>query len=237
MATFTVYNFGTCSHSQDRTITAALAATTMSPHFITQGVGSGGIGTAATWKNPFKKRHQNPGNATRLTGIFGGKGTDECVANSLRAIEDAVVNRNPYSPPITNINLCGWSRGAVNCFKVAHELSKMTQVWGGILARIPIYIFAFDPVPGKNISSRHMWEGLTPGPNVVKGVVIVAQHERRYWFSAALPDKNDPRFVIDTMPGNHAAIVSRQNAKDGVNVGYEINQDRCAKFLQSTGLF
>ena len=230
MPAFTVYNFGTCSHSHDKTITAALAASTLSPKFITEGVGSGGIGTAATWKNPFKKRHQNPGNATRLTGIFGGKGTDACVTATLEAIEAAVVNRNPYSLPITNINLCGWSRGAVTCFKVAHELAKMRG-----LSNLPVYIFAFDPVPGKNLSSRHMWAGLTPGPNVVKGVVIVAQHERRYWFSAVLPDQADPRFVIDTMPGNHAAIVSRQKAKDGVNVGYEINQDRCASSCKSTG--
>ena len=235
MPAFTVYNFGTNSHTGDKTITAVLAnATNDRTKFVTQGVGSGGA-MSRSWKTAFlKKTRTNPGNTTALTGLISGCGTDANVAASLQAIDDAIINRNPYLPAaFDRVNLCGWSRGAVTCFKVANALNRLAP-------NLPVYIFAFDPVPGSNWSSRHMWASIAPTPNVRKCVIIVARHEVRKEFAPALPDAADPdhaQYVVDTMPGDHSTILTldKDRVEKGTEAGYYINLDRCAKFLEKHG--
>jgi hypothetical protein len=210
-----VYCFGTGSSSQDETITATLAAITRSPLFITEGVGSGG------WFGghglPDTPTGHTPGNKNVVSGLFFGVGTDFNVDSAMTEIA-AFAQRGQ------KVNLCGWSRGAVTCFKIANEMAAMGNV--------EVNIFAFDPVPGDAKGNKHMWQNLSLGANVNDCVIILAQHERRKEFHAAVPSLRNPRFVVDVMPGTHRSILQKT---ENMGACYKVNLDRCAKFLRTHG--
>jgi hypothetical protein len=208
-ALLTVYCFGTNSDSGDKTITAKLAAKTTSPKFITEGVGSGG----------WFKGHSNPGKKTRLNGIAFGAGTDYNVESAVEEIAD-------YATPGRAVNLCGWSRGAVTCFKIAHELAARGMGY------VDVNIFAFDPVPGDAVGNKDMWQNLSLGDNVKDCLIILAQHERRTEFHAAVPSLGGRGVVVDVMPGDHRSILQKTSHLEAC---YRVNKDRCAKFLRSHG--
>jgi hypothetical protein len=207
---------------------------TTSLKFHTEGVGSGGI------KRGFRGHH-NPGGKNTLRGLVSGVGTDANVVAALGKIREQLDRKRP----ITRVNLCGWSRGAVTCFKIAHAMwgkGPHRDVAHGMWSKgnrdqkmrnLPVYIFAFDPVPGSNPSSSHMWRHISLKDNVKECVVIVAQHERRCEFAPALPDDGG-RCTVDVMPGNHRSIL--QLRESGSNAAaYYVNLDRCAKFLERHG--
>jgi hypothetical protein len=127
---------------------------------------------------------------------------------------------------LVKVNLCGWSRGAVTCFKIAHEMLARN------MGNVEVSIFAFDPVPGDAVGNKHMWQNLSLGGNVNDCVIILAQHERRKEFHAAVPSLRDARFVADVMPGNHRSILQET---EGMGACYKVNLDRCAKFLRDHG--
>lgn len=61
--------------------------------------------------------------------------------NTVGLIEDFCSLTARNNPTITEITLCGYSRGAVTCFNVARELNKIAPL-------IPVNIVANQPVPG-----------------------------------------------------------------------------------------
>jgi hypothetical protein len=214
MSILTGYCFGTGSSSSDRTITAKLAAATKQPKFITEGVGSGG--RFQVGENP----GTTPGNKNIIRGLAFGAGTDHNVAAALDTIDDQVQNMGAVQ-----VNLCGWSRGAVACFKIANAMADAAHRH---LNNVPVNIFAFDPVPGDAIGNKHMWQNLSLRGNVNECVIIVAQHERRSEFHAALPPLNTNGLEVDLMPGNHRSILQETS---GLEACYRVNLDRCVKFL------
>lgn len=220
MAVLTIYNFGTNSFSGDSTVTAYLAKYTTSPlKFINEGVGSGGkfLGFG---------RHQNPGDKNRISGMLWGVGTDAAVEAAVKEVERC--RNNPYLK-LSAVNMCGWSRGGITCFKVANRLYK-----DPLLRHLPVRMFVFDPVPGSNWGSGHMWRDITINPNVEKAVIIVAQHERRREFAPALPQANGRDIKIDLFPGNHSSILTLK-PKESHNAAFHINLDRAIKFLTKAG--
>ena len=111
------------------------------------------------------------------------------------------------------INMCGWSRGAVTCFKIANRLSK--HKYPG-LRDVKIRIFAIDPVPGSDwFPNWHMWNGIELTDNVDAVKAILAEYDRRRSFAPILNEKmhgstKEKGFSYDTMPGNHSGIVEQK---------------------------
>jgi len=104
------------------------------------------------------------------------------------------------------INMCGWSRGGVTCFKQANLLAKSNKP---NVNSIPVRIFAIDPVPGcAGESNAHMYKHIKILDNVKECVIIIAESERRNTFRPVFP----PNFLgkaectWDCMPGNHSQV-------------------------------
>jgi hypothetical protein len=215
----TGYCFGTGSASTDETITATLAAVTSQPMFITEGVGSGGKLLGGK-KVPQTPDGHTPGNKNVFRGAAFGVGTDFNVEAAMTHIRE-YANKGGRT-----VNLCGWSRGAVTCFKITHQVSAEN------LAITAVNIFAFDPVPGDAVGNKHMWRGLSLGAKANRCVIILAQHDRRKEFHAAVPSLGNQVVTVDVMPGNHRSILQKTA---GLGAAYKVNLDRCAKFLRDHG--
>src|SRR5690606_31402337 len=156
---FTVYNCGTGYNRGKNDIVARLSRDTNQPQIIHDGPGSGGF-------NPFRGR--NPGGKSTLGGLLAGSGVSANVESGLRAGADA--RRNG---PLV-VNMCGWSRGAITCFKLAHAMAN-----DAVTRDVPVNIFAVDPVPGGSALNNHMWKNCGTSPNLRMCNVVLAQHDRR----------------------------------------------------------
>jgi hypothetical protein len=93
--TFTIYNCGTGYNRNSGDIVARLNRETASPHFVTDGPGSGGFKPG--------KGH-NPGGKTTLGGLLGGSGVDSNVAAGVDAARQAM------SEGKNIVNMCGWGK-------------------------------------------------------------------------------------------------------------------------------
>jgi len=83
-------------------------------------------------------------NTSSAKGNLGGVGTQDNIINTIQWLWFEYYRLG--APPITAINLCGWSRGAVTCIMLAHAIEE-----AGFREKIPalkVNIFAIDPVPG-----------------------------------------------------------------------------------------
>ncbi len=196
MPVLTIYNCGTAfDHNREDVIPELYNATT-STKLITDGVGSKAkVESVGGWR----KLAENA-----LTGSAFGVGVDANVNKAL-----SLINALNAAGPAGSLwlNLCGWSRGAVTCFKISNRMQQTG------LGHIPVRIFAIDPVPGSaGAAGRHMWKNIELTGNVKSCVTILCEHERRREFRPVLsryffdPDRKDD-FVWDIMPGNHSGIV------------------------------
>jgi hypothetical protein len=71
----------------------------------------------------------------RLWGNTSGSGWTENVGRTVNIIKEM--------PETSTVNLCGWSRGAVTCIRIANALRKDL-----VTDHITCNIFAVDPVAG-----------------------------------------------------------------------------------------
>ena len=85
----------------------------------------------------FNRRH-NYGGATAR-----GRGALDNVLIALNWLFEEAYK--PQKPPITTINLCGWSRGAVSCVMLAQSIEMGLT---SIIPDVQVNIFAIDPVAG-----------------------------------------------------------------------------------------
>jgi len=117
----------------------------------------------------------------------------------------AAVFRKDQLP--TQINVVGWSRGAVSCHMLANALLENPR-----LASIPVRILAIDPVPG---ALNFQAQRVTLGDNVQEYVGVYARDERSLGFNAVVPKTSSAtRCTIFPVPGRHGTLVGNA-AADG----------------------
>ncbi len=209
---FTIFNCGTGYNRNANDIVAQLNREAVSPHIIHDGPGSGGFA-------PFKGH--NPGGASTLGGLVAGTGVDANVASGVAAVKAALA-----STPVL-VNMCGWSRGAVTCFKIANALAEDPAT-----RHIKVNIFAIDPVPGGSALNNHMWRNVALSGNIGMCAVVLAQHDRRSLFAPVYPTVTGPFTDVDIMPGDHSTIVEH---KPGRSEAYELVYDMAKRFLRARG--
>ena len=209
---FTIYNCGTGYNRSANDIVARLNRETNSSHTIHDGPGSGGF-------VPF--RGHNPGGKSTLGGLIGGSGVDANVASGLAAVKQALA-----AGPIL-VNMCGWSRGAVTCFKIANAMAEDAAT-----RHIKANIFAIDPVPGGSALNNDMWKKIGVTANIGMCSVVLAQHDRRSLFAPVYPTVNGPFTDVDIMPGDHSTIVEY---KQGRSEAHELVYDMAKRFLRARG--
>ncbi|TNH41864.1 hypothetical protein [Photorhabdus luminescens] len=100
----------------------------------------------------------------------------------------------------TQVNLVGWSRGGISCHMLANAMFK-----DPVLNKIPVNIFAIDPVPGL---LNFQQEKVSLENNVKEYVAFYARDERSKGFSCVIPETNKSTAVhIYPMAGRHATLV------------------------------
>ena len=209
---FTAYNCGTGYNRNANDVVAQLNRETISPHMITDGPGGGGP-------------HGQAGGAWKISGLLGGKGVDanvQTVVNYVRQLAGGA-----YKDMV--LNMCGWSRGAVTCVKIANVLNADRAT-----SRIPVNIFAIDPVPGGSCINNHMWQSIDMTPNIRMCNVVLSQHDRRSLFAPYYPPVLGPFTDVDIMPGDHSTIVE---AKPNRAEAHELVKDMAKRFLMARGTF
>jgi hypothetical protein len=209
---FTLYACGTGYNRSANDIVARLNRETVSSHVIFDGPGSGGF---------IPGRGHNPGGASTLGGLIAGSGVDANVGNAVAAVKQALA-----AGPIL-VNMCGWSRGAITCFKIANALHDDRATRG-----IKCNIFAIDPVPGGSALNNHMWRNIGVSANIGMCNVVLAQHDRRSLFAPVYPTVDGPFTDVDIMPGDHSTIVEY---KEGRSEAHELVYDMVKRFLRGRG--
>lgn len=215
---FTVFNCGTGYNRSKNDIIAQLNREMISEHMITDGPGSGGM--TPSWAGG----GHNPGGTTTVGGLLGGTGVDA----NVNLVCSEIRRRKSEMHQNLVVNMCGWSRGGVTCFKIANALSQ------GDTAGIPINIFAIDPVPGGSSLNNHMWQSISMTPNIKMCHVVFSQHDRRGLFSPYYPPVEGPFTDIDIMPGDHSTVAEKKAGREEV---YYLVKDLAKRFLIARGGF
>lgn len=116
----------------------------------------------------------------------------------------------------SRVNLVGWSRGGISCHMLANAMFNDSE-----LKKIPVNIFAIDPVPG---ASNFQSERVTLKSNVKEYIGFYARDERSVGFDCVIPT-TDPATTISVfpMPGRHATLVGNASA-DGKNAGTALKE-------------
>lgn len=111
----------------------------------------------------------------------------------------------------TQVNLVGWSRGGISCHMLANAMLADDE-----LKKLPVNIFAIDPVPGVGNFDRHR---VQLGENVRQYVGFFSRDERSKGFSCVIPKTHaSTRCHVYPMPGRHATLVGNA-AADGASGG------------------
>jgi hypothetical protein len=153
-----------------------------------------------------------------------GIGVDENVASVLNML--VAMARAKRLPTV--VNMMGWSRGAVTCIRIAHFMNKMSEAG---LDRIPVNIFAVDPVAGEGANEQV--DARTVGSNVRNYVATLAVHENRGGFSPM--ELNRMTFASSVavsvlpMPGIHSDTAKYESATG------KLTFSLCYRFLEHHG--
>ncbi len=164
--------------------------------------------------------------AKKLWHQIVGAGVQDNVQNLVAVLKHLKAgNRLPDA-----INMIGWSRGGVTCFRQAYELWHNTDLG---VANIPVNIFAVDPVAGGSADAER--QGSVLYPNVRNVIVILATGERRRAFypktqqSLTVASNSATRTAFVHFPGIHSDV-AKINGEPGIVVF-----DMCARFLSHCG--
>jgi hypothetical protein len=168
-------------------------------------------------------------NSSAIAGIGGGKGVEDNVVRAVRWIKE---RRAQVGSDVT-VNLAGHSRGSITCYKIARALCNDAST-----SRIPINIFAIDPVPGNTgdafTKNGENYKNIILGGNVWRGnsYLLLAESEHRLVFRPyvdALYSVGMKDHKFDTIPGTHGGI----NMLDGgEHEAAAIVLSRALRFLQ-----
>lgn len=233
MSVLTIYCCGTGFNRNKVDIVSSLHLDTASEHTIVDGPGSG----PGIWRSP-ESRGLTPGASGGLTGGLGGVGIDANLAWMLDWIRPHL-----QRSPVSSLNLCGWSRGAITALKFAHALMQLgkrpeCKQFKTPLAALPVHIFAIDPVPGKTGPANwDSWKSIGLSPLVRSYFVVYAQHESRGGFAPVLPSKlNGPaRLEMMVMPGTHSSVAGTLDNLEKFGESAEIIADLARRFLLRHG--
>ena len=223
------------NHTDGAEAQLAGAAVTRGDYMINEGPGHSGNGVAQpqqinpitgnqkqnlslgkTIKGPSFADHAvgntgGPKMAAKLRGVISGQGWDENVLRTVNLIQDLKFGKGM---PIDRVNMVGWSRGAVNCMRIAN---LMYEVFSN---EISCNIFAVDPVAGAD-AGKEMADTQVLQSNVERYVGILAMHEMRSTFNPQ--DWSRVRAPATTaiflpMPGVHNAQVMVKTPADAAYI-------------------
>ena len=188
-----------------------------------EGVGSDGdpLGREFDFDRGWKTYHQSwwPSVLTSMTGW----GVQTNVVNAVNIVLYKMYHQNPPS----QINILGWSRGAVEGIRIARMLHDI-----GVTKHIPINIFAIDPVAGFMLNDNeacHVYE------NVKNLVSVISTGENRAVFAPMVEEKylkihsDKTNYLPLHMPGVHDTIAKYSNSAG------KLAFNLCYRFLKSTG--
>lgn len=127
----------------------------------------------------------------------------------------ARMGRKTNNGKVSQVNLIGWSRGAVTCIAIANAISKDKTC-----QNIKVNIFAVDPVPGA-YAEAFSW-GKTEIPDCVEEYFgVYARDEVSVGFSPVIPRllSNKTKITLLPMPGMHASVagnshIDKESKKD-----------------------
>jgi hypothetical protein len=162
-----------------------------------------------------------------LLGIFFGKGVEHNKKECVRKLEEKHQNDG-----VSRVDLVGFSRGAVTCFKIAHALND------GPLRDVPVRLFAVDPVPGTSgIGNSHCWKAIKLMPNVKACKVVYAEHERRTLFRPVLVHGVNAgnNYEEDTMPGNHGGVADCRAEENEKSLAARLVLSQALEFFADGG--
>lgn len=215
---FTVYNCGTNFSRDNADETVANLAGRTAGAENRSWIINAGPGSASSVRSITPGTSRGDSFVTKLVaramGLLGGYGWEHNVEHTLEVIN--AINAGS-SQKIDTINLVGWSRGAITCFMIAHALRDQQAT-----RRIPLNVFAFDPVPGPfNFDDPHK----TSLPeNVQHYAAVLQEGEDRFMMKpVALPfNEQSPgqTRMFYPMPGGHSAGVSRRKTDSGLIASY-----------------
>ncbi len=141
-------------------------------------------------------------------GFFGsvfGYGVGDNVAEAVAWVGQGLTWNMGHTAAVDagNVFLCGWSRGAVTCFKVANILRPM-------LPNAHIHVFAIDPVPGNAGSfNSHMYADIAVH-GLHRVTIICAELEERVMFRGVVPPGWQPlppwKYIV--LPGTHGSVAT-----------------------------
>ena len=141
------------------------------------------------WKNPFSIAKDS----------VQGRGMDYnvgCLMTYLASLEADKVTGIPEK-----INMVGWSRGAVTCFKMANAIQ------GKYGAKIEVNIFAIDPVPGPGNFTD---DAVRVPVCVSRCTAIIMENGQSTGFTAArlsLGSNKSTNAKVYPFPGTHGSCV------------------------------
>jgi hypothetical protein len=152
-----------------------------------------------------------PGAWSQLRDRMFGRGMDRNIGTYSDLLIERLKNLPPDRTDKIEVNLAGWSRGAVTCMGLAYNIQKFIDENPQYKNRIEFNMFLVDPVPGIGKNK----ERLTTIPQCAKKVtVIYAQDESRLHVARTANFKidpiSDPSIEIDDreiniirVPGEH----------------------------------
>jgi hypothetical protein len=145
-------------------------------------------------------------------GFFGSKRANaagEGVEDNARHALVTLANLNPLP---TNVNMIGWSRGAVTALVIANMMYDPTST-EGLFRSIDVNIFAVDPVAGKEAGHGPNAETRRFIPPTVKNYLgILATGENRLTFKPQdlsrvhIGDPNASNVAFLPFPGKHSTV-------------------------------
>ncbi|MEM6471952.1 MAG: hypothetical protein AAF802_20500 [Planctomycetota bacterium] len=221
MVPFTIFNCGTGYHRNSNDVVANLFKEVDPQHrFITDGPGSQG--------SDFDKFRGG------ITGHGVGANVNRAV-DEIRERYERLQERSQGTRMV--VNLIGWSRGAVTCFKIANKLNRDRSE---LSSMVRCNIYAIDPVPGggtipgaKGIVNGHMWRDIRMTPNIGMCSIVYAQHDwterKRSLFIPFIP-KLQKYVDVELMPGNHAELVEKTDRNPEA---HRLVRDLAKRFLMA----
>lgn len=113
--------------------------------YLTQGVGQTAFGIPKASKHKRRAAKGKTFNANSERSYWGIKALGAGVLDNIVLASDWLADEMAadHKPPVTTVNLCGWSRGAVTCIVLSHTIQAM---FGNDAPEVNI--FAIDPVQG-----------------------------------------------------------------------------------------
>jgi len=178
----------------------------------------------SSFANSFAGQTATPSN---MSGNISGAGWDDVVARSVFLATSLIEGGRD----IQTVNLCGWSRGAVVCIRIAN---KFYELFGD---RIRINIFGVDPVAGMKNGVNMVDTRILP-PNIDYACFVLSMHERRKTFKPqdlsriTVTDSTITRLTYLPMPGVHGHQVM---AAQGLEDPAYATRSLCLGFLRHFG--